>query len=413
MEKYTLIRPKAIYCPDKRSIQPGTIVLVGGERIVEVGSERSLRNGILKQVDPESLQQIDLPGHYLMPGLCNTHVHLSFSATPDTLADCLSESEMIQGIRAAVNAGILLRSGVTTVRDAGSRDSLISISQLADKGFMELPKLIFCGAPVTVTRGHCYFLGGEADGPEAVRAAVRRRKTMGASALKIMASGGNLTPGTKPEQPSYSQEELDAAVEEAGNLGMPTLAHCLSPQSILRAARAGIGCIDHCGFLIRDDRGRLARSYDEEVARELRDSGCFFTMSLGLANRLEAIRRKQNRSEAEEFQLEQERLRLEIFARLVDLGIKPVVGTDTGVPNTSFDETFLELLYMTKAGLSAEDAIEAATRSAVRAMGLDDTIGRIAPGCAADLIAVPGDPVKDISRLSQVDWVMAHGEIVA
>ena len=176
MEKYTLIRPEGIYCPDKRIVEHGTVVLVGGKRIVQTGSDRSLRNGILKQVDPESLQQIDLPGHYLMPGLCNSHVHLSFSATPETLSDYLSESEMIQGIRAAVNAGIMLRSGVTTVRDAGSGDFLIPLTQLADKGFMKLPKLYFCGAPVTVTRGHCYFMGGEADGPEAVRAAVREAR---------------------------------------------------------------------------------------------------------------------------------------------------------------------------------------------------------------------------------------------
>ena len=126
MERHTLVKPEGIYCPGKRTTEHGTVVLVGGKRILQVGPERSLRNGILKRVDPGSLQEIDLPGCCLMPGLCNTHVHLSFSATPETLADYLSESEVVQGIRGAVNAGIMLSSGVTTVRDAGSRDSLIS-----------------------------------------------------------------------------------------------------------------------------------------------------------------------------------------------------------------------------------------------------------------------------------------------
>lgn len=387
-------------------------ILVQENTIIETASDRKLLSGILKQIDPAIVETVDLPDRYVLPGMCNTHVHLTFSATTETLSDYLSESELTKGIRAAANAQTLLKSGVTTVRDAGSGDFLFSISEAVRKDVIKLPRLILCGTPITRTGGHLHYMGGEADGTDAVRKRVRSRKKLGAGAVKIIASGGNLTPGTKPEKSSYSQQELNAAVAEANSLDLPTLAHCLSPDSIRLAVRSGIGCIDHCAFIVRNSRGWLERRYEKDVALELRDSDSYFTMSLALSERLESIRRKKQITENEAFDLEQDARRLEIFGRLVDLGIKPVVGTDTGVPNTLFHETSLELLHMVKGGLSPEGAIEAATTSAAQAMGMGDKIGQIAAGFYADLIAVPNNPLKDISVLSKVDWVMADGEII-
>jgi imidazolonepropionase-like amidohydrolase len=222
-----------------------------------------------------------------------------------------------------------------------------------------------------------------------------------------------MTHGTFPEKPSFWQEELNVAVQEAELFGLPTIAHCLSDEGTLRAIRAGVDSIDHCAFFIREEHGWLERRYNHEVAVELRDSGKSVMMGLSAGyHRHDPYRDGSPPTENAQFLLEQETRMLEIFGRLTDLGIPPVVGTDAGVALTPFDETFLELVLMNKAGLSPQEVIKAATSAAARVLGLDHQIGKIATGLHADLIAIPHNPLEDVSAFKDVDWVMHNGKIV-
>jgi len=254
---------------------------------------------------------------------------------------------------------------------------------------------------------------GEADGVEAARLAVRRRHKRGAASIKAMASGGQMTPGSVPERPCYSQEELDAIAAEAERLSLPTVAHVLATESIRRAARAGFHSLEHCAFFQRTAQGWMERVYAAEVAEEVRRHGCAVMAGLSAAWHVrEGLRTSDQRSPHQEFVLAMERRSEEIFARLSALGIPLVVGMDAGVIRTPFDETWLELALMVRAGLSPADTLRGATLHAARVLGLADRVGAIAPGLGADLIAVPGNPLERIEALRQVPWVMKGGQVV-
>ncbi len=387
---------------------PGRVVLIQDVRIQAVEPTAALPAG-----SPEAPPSIDLAGHVLLPGLINTHVHLSFSAGDGPLRDYLVEDPAQHVARAVEHSRQLLLSGVTTVRDCGSDWALLSLAALAERGAILAPRLVLCGPPITPTAGHLHFMDGEADGVEAVRVAVRRRHKRGATSIKAMASGGAMTPGSIPDKPCYSQEELDAITAEAERLSLPTVAHALATESIRRAARAGFQSLEHCAFFQRTTQGWMERVYGTEVAEEVRRHGCAVMVGLSAAWHLrETYRASEQRTPHQQFLLAMERRSEEIFARLTALGIPMVVGTDAGVLWTPFDETWLELTLMVRAGLSPADTLRGATLHAARILGLADRAGAIAPGLEADLIAVPGNPLERIEVMRQVPWVMKAGQVV-
>jgi len=356
---------------------------------------------------------LDLAGYFLVPGLINTHVHLTFSAGDDPARDYLAEDAAQHVARAGEHARRLLLSGVTTARDCGSDWEVLSLGPLAEAGALLAPRLLLCGPPITPTAGHCHFMHGEAEGPEGVRAAVRRRHARGATSIKAMASGGQMTPGTFPEKPCYTQEELNAITAEARRLSLPTVAHVLATDSIRRAARAGFHSLEHCAFFRRQSNGWLERAYEAEVAAEVRRHGSAIMMGLSAAWHMrDAFRSSDRRTPHQEFLLVQEQRMLEIFALCAGLGIPMVAGTDAGVGRTPFDETWLELSLMVRAGLSPADAIRGATLHAARLLGLAARVGAIAAGLEADLIAVREDPLRQIEAFRHVDWIMRSGRVV-
>lgn len=403
-----ILTPAAILDVHRGELVPQRAVLVRDGRIQAVEAPESFATG-----GGDLPPVVDLAGYFLVPGLINTHVHLSFSAGEDPLRDYLAEDSPQHVARAVEHARQLLTSGVTTVRDCGSGLALLSVATLADRGAILAPRLVLCGPPITPTAGHLHFMNGEADGVEAVRLAVRQRHKRGATSIKAMASGGQMTPGSVPDRPCYSQEELDAIAAEAERLSLPTVVHVLATESIRRAARAGFHSLEHCAFFRREAHGWMERVYEAEVAAEVRRHGCAVMAGLSAAWQVrEAFRSSDQRTPHQEFLLAMERRSEEIFARLSALGIPMVVGTDAGVVRTPFDETWLELALMVRAGLSPADGIRGATLHAARVLGLTDRVGAIAPGLEADLIAVREDPLRQIEALRRVDWIMRGGRVV-
>ncbi len=404
-----LIRSKGVFLDPPGQFLP-SVVAVDGRTICFVGTERDFArdSGI------DGWHEVDLSDHYLCPGLLNTHVHLAFSGCAAPREQYLAETPGMRVLRALRNAQTLLQSGVTTARDCGSDFFVLEgMREVAGKGLFDLPNLLLSGPPLTQTGGHLHFMGGEVDGTDSIRRFVRLAHKRGATSIKVMATGGQMTPGTLPERPAFSQDELNTVTETAGDLGLPMVSHCLSREGTVRSALAGFHSIEHCAFFEREEHGWLRRSYDPAVTTEILRHRNSVMMGLAAGyHRLDQPRTTSAGTDHERFLLRQERTMLDIFRQMHDAGVPMVVGTDAGVAATPFDETWLELELMVQAGLPPLEALRGATVRAARALLLDRTTGRIGAGMRADLIAVRDDPLADIRACRHVDWVMCGGRIV-
>jgi imidazolonepropionase-like amidohydrolase len=404
-----LLKAKGIYNPLKGQYDPDALILEG-EKITGVGPFDELREG-----HPEAEIE-DRGSLYLLPGLINTHVHLEFEAEPclngpDTLSSYYADIPEINFLRAANNAAVMLRSGVTTLRDAGSSRRLLSLKKAEQ--FFPLPRLVLAGPPLTVTGGHLHFFGGEADTEAELIKAVRERRKWGCESIKLIASGGQLTPGSFPEKESYSADLIALAAGEAHRLGMTTFAHCLTNLSMVNALRGGVRSIEHGACFVRNaGNGLLERVFKPELLEEFRGCGRYFMK--GVSNNYHALdRARENPVDAsprERFLLEQEDRECRIFHNYTELGLIPVIGTDAGCGKTPFDETWLECRILhERCGMSAAAVIKAATIDGAQCLGLENT-GLLEPGYSADIIGLSEDPLKNMNALQNPAMVMLRGK---
>src|SRR5579871_1117667 len=221
---------------------PHPLVLIEDGRIARVGQQEATPL-------PDGVQTIDLPGATLLPGLIDCHVHLIFDGSAEPVPHLLAESDNHALLRMTAHAAAMLSAGITTTRDLGCRSHLdLDVRQAIAEGTIPGPRLLCVGKPITITGGHCHFLGGEADGELAVRQAVRRQHKAGVDWIKIFATGGHMTPGSNPYEAQYSVEELRAAREEAHRLGHGIAAHCHGTEGVRRAVAAEVDTLEHCSF---------------------------------------------------------------------------------------------------------------------------------------------------------------------
>ena len=412
MEIPVLVHGKGIYDSDAMKMKYTGMVLEGS-RIKEMG-----RFEELSQAYPD-VRVMDFSDSYILPGLVNTHVHLEFTPCRDTYGIYRREDRKARLDRAAEHARTLLRSGVTTVRDAGSSMDLaeaLSGREAGSESKTELPRIQAAGMPLTPDGGHLAFLGKTSNGTEELKQAVKERKSAGCGCVKLIVSGGQLTPGSVPEHDTYSRGEIQAAVEAAHELGLPTAAHCLTTSSYVNAMEAGVDSVEHCACFRRNRRlGLLERYYEPDVMEAFRGDHRYFM--IGISNnyhQLDQVREGVRKpDEREAFLLEQEKRECEIFGRLADLGMRPLVGTDAGCGYTFFDETWLEMeLLFRRCGLTPEKAIHAATLEGARALGYGDFLGRLAPGYEADFIAAAQNPIQDIEAFRHIKHVVCRGKII-
>lgn len=399
------IRSRHVWREQPGRFEPAALAVEGGT-IVAVGRPDDVPAGAVLR---------DVGDLWLMPGLLNTHVHLDFSASKTPLRDFEAEDPCERLLRAARNAHALLRSGVTTARDCGSQWQTLALARRPDLSPVPLPRLILSGPPITVPYGHLHFLGGVVRNDRDVLAHVARIRKDGGRSVKAVISGGQMTPGSKPEDTAFSQEELGLIAGEARRLGLPSAAHVLSTDSVRRGAIARFDSLEHCAYFERRDDGRLYRRYDEDVARTIRDNGSAIMANLSTAMpRFDAIYAKaeSDRTPLERHQVVQFETMIENFGRMLKLGIPMVCGNDAGVDDTPFDSTWMEVEWMIRAGQSPADALRSATIGSARALLLADTVGLIEPGYSADIIALGGDPLRSASALASPLFVMRQGETV-
>ena len=256
------------------------------------------------------------------------------------------------------------------------------------------------------------MMGSEADGVDAVRHAVRQLVKEGADFIKVMTTGGS-TRGTMPERPSYSPQELKMIVDEAHSLGRLVGAHANSTQAISSCLDLGVDMIIHCTFL--DPNGSIL--FDPSVGERIAASGAWVNPTLHVRRcRVEAIQRRQREvglSPEEEDALRGEVAgyedRLEICDRLRSAGARVIGGSDCGWYSYGFGQFHRELDSLTQAGFSASEAMVAGTRDAAEALGVLNEIGTLEPGKEADLLAVDGDPTRDVNALASVVAVFKSG----
>ncbi len=410
-----VIKPGRLIDGVHDSAMEGTAVAIQGKSIKWVGPV-SQADGL--DSGGAARETLEFPGATLLAGLFDIHTHTNMPGDGRT-GEEVNEGENDQQrlLRSAVNATAAVASGVTTMCDCGSwnRNGFALKEGLA-MGVVEGPRVLVSGPPLTVTGGHLYYMGGEADGIDAVRSMTRSLIKQGADFIKIAASGGS-TSTSDPYRASYSVPELTAIVEEAHNRGRSVLAHCRCTDAINSALDAGVDAILHCSFYDNDGTYR----WDQKTADRLAESGTWLnpTMGLGRANRerLERLKSERGLTPDEEERLERSTASgarsLDQFSTLVKAGVRLVGGSDCGWSYYPFGDFQGEVLSLHEAGLSPIEAIRAGTLSPATALGIQDSIGTVEPGKEADLLVVNGDPSQDLAQLRDVAAVFKGGARVA
>jgi imidazolonepropionase-like amidohydrolase len=399
---------------------PGRPALPAQTVVVRDGTIAALLPGFVDAaaagaVASDRVAVLDLKNHFVMPGFIDSHVHLTSENNPQQRLQRVEQSEADQALVGAGFARKTLMAGFTTVRDvgAGSSDAIFALRDAIGRGDVAGPRIFASGATISVTGGHgdgtqgyrddiaeVLHSHGVCDGPADCRRAVREQVRRGADHIKLTATGGVLSNTAAGLDQQFEDDELKAIVEAAVKMGRKATAHAHGVRGINAALRAGVHSIEHGSYL------------DDESISLFKKTGAYLVPTV-LAGDTTA----KWADDPNSFLLAPQRAKArEVGARMIAStarahkgGVKIAFGTDSGVSRHGENAREFELLV--KAGLSPMEAIRAATVSAADHLGKSDLIGSLAPGKAADLVAVTGDPLADISELLDIDFVMKDGVV--
>lgn len=349
----------------------------------------------------------------LLPGLVEAHSHVHVSPDLDGYANITTENDDRMVMRAVGAVRKALLSGVTTMRDIGSRNQVVfPVRDAIEAGVIPGPRLQLAGTPITTTAGHCWMFGTEADTLEDVVKAVRGQVKLGANVIKIMASGGNFTPTSNPRMTQYPAETLRAAVVEAERLGIYVVAHSHATAGIRNCIEAGIHQIIHCRWLSSDPT--VAMDYDPEDASRLADEGRWVDPTIGLsilgeeARAAGAPQRRLHWGVAAARPSPEQTI--EVLRDMRDRGVRYTTGLDMGMAHADYDKSaYNAIAFVESLGYTPWEAIAASTSVTAEALRVESAVGSLQPGKLADLMSVEGDPSKDIRALATSTDVVKGG----
>jgi imidazolonepropionase-like amidohydrolase len=383
-----LITAKRLFDGLADSIVEDPLIEVSDGRIIGVSQRRT-------PIDGSNL--VDLGDVTLLPGLIDIHQHLAFDASDDPVARLLECDDATLLLRMRMAALQALAGGVTTIRDLGDRNYVsLTLRDWFRRGPEVGPEILASGPPITVTGGHCWFLGGEADGPDALRQAVHDRVSRGVDVIKIMVTGGYMTANFGVHESQYTLEELTTAVTSAHEFGLRIAAHAYGGQGIVDAMEAGVDSIEHCTFATAD-----GVEADPAVIAELGRRQAVVSVTTG------EVPGTTPRNPA---LLKRRPAIVSNYTALQRAGARIVCGTDAGVgPNKPHDVLRYGVSNFPAIGMTNAEALRANTSVAAGACGISARKGAISIGKDADIIAVPGDPLDDISCVEHVCAVFVKG----
>ncbi|MFC7536660.1 amidohydrolase family protein [Sphingomonas sp. GCM10030256] len=381
-------------------------VFIGDDgRITSVADARTVRWGA-------DVRHIDMSGRTLLPGFIDMHVHLAGSPYIRGYKS-FEYNDAFWPTLGVVNARAMLEAGFTTVRNLGSSDYAdVALKQGIEAGFYPGPRIVPATWSFGATGGHCG--GGNllppkyksltergVNGAEAIRFQVRENRKYGAEVIKVCATGGVFSKNTEPGQQQMTEDELRAAAQEAHMLGLRVAAHAHGADGIKAAIRAGIDTIEHASIV--DDEGiRLAAQRKRPVWFSMDIYNTEFTQSEG---RKTGALEENLRKDREVAQVQRDN-----FRKAHRAGVRMVFGSDAGVmPHGTAAGQFKTMVAY---GMTPLEAIQAATRNAAEALGRERDVGAIAPGRLGDMVAVAGDPLRDVALLTRVDAVIKGGQLV-
>jgi imidazolonepropionase-like amidohydrolase len=351
---------------------------------------------------------INLPQLTLVPGLMDMHVHLTSDPTVSR-SERLGQSIPRMAVKSAYFAKKTLEAGFTTVRNVGADGySVIAVRDGIDAGDIVGPRIWAAGPSLGITGGHCdnnrlppelkYTSAGVADGPWAVRTKVRENIKYGANAIKFCATGGVFSKGTKVGVQQYSLEEMKAIVEEAHMRDLPVAAHAHGTSGIKTAIIAGVDSVEHASFL-DDEAIALAKKHGTWLSMDIYNTE--YTLSFGEQNGVD----EENLNKERQVSKKQR----DSFSRAVKAGVNMVFGTDAAIyPHGDNAKQFSRMVEF---GMTELQAIQSATINSAKLLKMHNTLGQIKTGYAADIIAVEGNPLKNISTLEQIPFVMKAGVV--
>jgi imidazolonepropionase-like amidohydrolase len=369
----------------------------------EAGSPDDNRNAQGSEANEDDMV-IDLQGKTLLPGLINAHCHICMDAGPDPFASVsrLSPAEAV--LKAAKRCERMLANGITTARDLGGFHYVeLALRDAIAAGDFPGPRLLCAGPVITMTGGHGWPIGLESDGPDEVRKSARQNLKHGVDCIKLMATGGVLTPGVEPGSPQLSEAELRAGVEEAHHTGRRTASHAQGTTGIKNALRAGIDTIEHGIYL------------DDEAIEMMLQQGVVFVPTL--AAPWQIVEAGEARG-IPPYILDKSRRVMDAhrksFADAVQAGVIIAAGNDGGTPFNPSEDLATEMRLMVEYGMKPLEAIKAATFGSAHALGLSHETGTIEEGKRADCIVLEAgaDPLAGMDAVARVEIVVKLGNPV-
>ena len=390
--------------PDSGNVLADQTILIRDHKIEAVGKGLAI---------PAGAKVIDLSSMTVLPGLIDCHTHVADGHPDGEPFNSLRKTASQVVLESVPNARAMLESGFTTVRDVGTYRALndIALRDAINRGDIIGPRMYVAGAYITITGGAGAMTGqapdiqlpwdlhyGEANGPWEIREKIRLLAHNGVDVIKVLSTGAVLTHGSNPQSQEFTLEELQALVDEANHFGLKVASHAHAPQGIKNAIIAGVASIEHATMI--DDEGiALAKQHGTYLDMDIYDEECIQAGGKTGATPADFL----------EHDAELGRIQRENFGKAVRAGVKMSFGTDAGV--CPYGTSGKQFAFMVKYGMTPMQAIQAATSNAADLLGHSKELGSIKAGKYADMIAVGGDPLKDISLLESVAFVMKDGTV--
>jgi imidazolonepropionase-like amidohydrolase len=358
---------------------------------------------------PGSPGRLDFPGCTILPGLIDTHVHLVFSAAQtneEIIAQVGRESDEELLARALANARAALHAGLTTVRDCGGKGRITQdVRERIRRGDAEGPDVLACGMPITTRTGHCHWLGLLADTQAEVRRAAERMLAEDADFLKVMATGGNMTPSSDPMRAQYDPEALRLIADLGRSAGKPAAAHVLSRAALPGVVAARFQTIEHCDWRVEESR----YEFDAALARRMIDQEQYVGLTMSGTTRRAFLPQIAHSTSGPVLRLD---ARFACERQMIDAGVRYTLHSDAGVRLTPIERLDLGLrAAVLELKLTPAEVLLAVTATAADALGLADR-GRLTPGRRADVVVVEGNPLEDLASLERVRAVLKAGQWV-